>query len=197
MAPHVKRHAYILANSIWSTPNVTVCWENSIAELNHEMDIVRDAVADTWEKYSRVRFLGWQKCALKNHGVRIRIMDIGPFTNGLGRHLDKKDGTVTGMTLNFTFKKWSPDCQVRREYCIRAVAIHEFGHALGFAHEQNRPDKPGECRLKPQGPNGDVELTPYDVHSVMNYCNPDWNTNAQLSELDIKAVQQLYGSPIP
>ena len=75
-----------------------------------------------------------------------------------------------------------------------SIAVHEFGHALGFAHEQNRPDTPGECSAKHgQGQKKEKALTPYDPKSVMNYCNPDWNNNGELSQLDIKAAQKMYG----
>jgi hypothetical protein len=79
-----------------------------------------------------------------------------------------------------------------RESCIRSIAVHEFGHAIGFAHEQNRNDTPGECAEKPQGPNGDVMLTPWDLHSVMNYCNPVYNNNGVLSDDDIISVNKIY-----
>jgi len=38
-------------------------------------------------------------------------------------------------------------------------------------------------------------LTPYDPQSIMNYCNPDYNNHGELSALDIKAAQKLYGAP--
>jgi hypothetical protein len=78
--------------------------------------------------------------------------------------------------------------------CIKSIAMHEFGHAIGFSHEQNRPDRKGECALKAQGPNGDKLLTPYDPESIMNYCFDMYQTGVTLSKLDISAVRQLYGT---
>jgi hypothetical protein len=82
-----------------------------------------------------------------------------------------------------------------RESCIRSITVHEFGHAIGFAHEQNRPDTPGECDEVAQGTDGDLMLSPWDLHSVMNYCNPKYNNNGELSAFDIKAVAYIYGAP--
>ena len=79
--------------------------------------------------------------------------------------------------------------------CVTSIGVHEFGHAIGFAHEQNRPDTPGECTEAPQGGNGDVMLKPWDIHSVMNYCNPVYNNDGKLSDYDVVSVQKAYGKP--
>jgi hypothetical protein len=192
--PHLREYAYVLLDSVWPSSKIFVCWENPSPNFQREMDLVKQEVNATWSKASSLKFTGWERCAPINKGIRIRIDDSGPHTKKLGRALD---GVKEGMVLNFTFANWSSSCQQMRELCIKAIAGHEFGHAIGFAHEQNRPDKPGECKAPPQGSDGDKMLTPYDKDSIMNYCNSKWNNNGALSELDIAAVQELYGLPAP
>jgi hypothetical protein len=186
-----QQHSYFDATSKWPRSKIYVCWENPAPQYQSQMALVRNAVANSWEAASAVRFTGWQKCAEENRGIRILIDDSGPHTKGLGVNLD---GKPKGMVLNFTFNNWSQSCQTMREMCIKSIAVHEFGHALGFAHEQNRPDTPGECREPKQGSNGTLLLTPYDPDSVMNYCNPKYNNYGLLSKYDAQAVSKIYGS---
>lgn len=198
--PKAKPYAYVASAAIWQWPQgvpkiIYVCWENPTQQHSAEQALVQQAVAETWQAYSQLRFEGWQACVPGNYGIHIRIDDSGPHTKGLGRQLDRKQD---GMVLNFTFNNWSPTCkenEARRKSCIYTIAVHEFGHAIGYAHEQNRFDAPGECQELRQGNNGDLLLTSYDPDSVMNYCNERYNNDGRLSERDRLALAAIYGAP--
>ena len=197
-------HSWIDATTIWkendgltTRTSIPVCWENLNVDSNGDTALVKQAVAGSWQAASQLKFTGWQQCSgLGNNGIRILIDDSGPHTKGLG---SKLNGLKNGMVLNFTFNNWSPACketpQMRID-CIKSIAVHEFGHAIGFAHEQNRPDAPGECQELRQGGDGTLALTPYDPESVMNYCNPKYNNYGFLSKYDKEGVSKVYGIPI-
>jgi len=75
------------------------------------------------------------------------------------------------------------------------TAVHEFGHAIGFYHEQVRTDS--TCTVQQAGesignePAGSRQVGAFDVNSVMNYCakkvGPDISTG------DVQAAITLYG----
>jgi hypothetical protein len=142
--------------------------------------------------YTTVEFTGWDPCTPSSPGIRIRVQDDPVLTWGLGRDLD---GLINGMFLNFTFQNWSTDCAAPEWFrleCIRSYTIHEFGHALAFAHEHNRPDTPTTCTEPKQGSYGDVLFGEWDLYSVMNYCNPGMGT--RLSFSDMLGAQTAYGA---
>lgn len=204
-------------NSIgfWKTDNpINVCWENSsdYNTFNAERDAVKIAITNTWQKNSGLRFSGWDKCKASNDdGIHIKVSNTQPITKCLGVALNgKKDG----MTLNFNFtdKAWGQG--VKKEYqskhngvfnkieLIQALAIHEFGHAIGLAHfhtnnlchvcnefedfqKRDKFDKIGLWLVE------GCE----DTYSVMNYCLSNYLNGGDLSPYDKKIIGILYGSP--
>ncbi|MNZ81607.1 Astacin (Peptidase family M12A) [compost metagenome] len=169
-----------------------MCWENPSADNGPLRSVVRNSVAETWGQHSALVFVGWGTCLEGSRGIHILIEESHPHTKKIGRYLDT---VPNGMVLNFSFERWRPTCRLQLEFCVAALAVHEFGHAIGFTHEQNRPDTPEECKADAQGVKGDFLVTQFDWHSIMNYCNPAWVGDGKLSELDIVSVQTIYGLP--
>ncbi|QDT03105.1 Astacin (Peptidase family M12A) [Rubripirellula lacrimiformis] len=185
--------AFPLRRAIWPSATIPVTWENPSPANAQERQWVQDAITRTWQAESGLKFTGWGQSQASSTGIRILIADDGPHVKALGRGLD---GMRNGMVLNFTFGNWCPACGgANRRSSIESIAVHEFGHAISFAHEQNRSDAPLWCQRERQGSDGDWFITVYDPDSIMNYCNPLYNNNGDLSPLDIAGARALYGAP--
>jgi hypothetical protein len=179
----------------WEKNNIKVCWENPAPSNILQRQMVQEAILNSWERYSSLRFYGWQTCTNGEEDIRIKIADENPHAKALGKEIDnRKDGIV----LNFTFNNWCPQCRGDYNNSVRSNAIHEFGHALGFSHEHNRDDcvfldtSYGDCDDAPQGSDGDWNVTSCDALSIMNYCFGSSYTGA-LSPLDIQGIRAIYG----
>ena len=186
-----EKYGAMVRASRWTQMAIDVFWENPTATSDANRDLVRKAIKETWEANSAIVFPAtWPACVASAKGIRIKISDEGSHTASLGRYLDARPA---GMVLNFAFQQWGQACQANPQSCMYSIAVHEFGHALGFTHEDNRKDTPDQCKADyHQGIDGDYYVTPYDANSVMNYCNKTYLGDGKLSPFDIKMVSEIY-----
>lgn len=186
--PHASGQDKLLVagGGIWGR-TIPVCWNIGSTQLNPaKRDVLRRAVRESWERVSQVRFVGWKDCPeLKPYADRLVIHTRpGRSRSSIGKGSDN----YVGIDLDSS--------------ALEATTIHEFGHALGFYHEQARADTPatgpnacndnGDNDLR-SNPAGAIPIDAYDSESIMNYCNPHW-FRPQLSMSDIRGVRRFYGN---
>jgi hypothetical protein len=199
---------YLQPQWIWNSHRISVCWENPSGWDEKQREWAREAVTRTWDANSDVMFVDWTTCPDYDQsnpylGIRLFITTGRPITKQVG---EAGIGWKSNVQLNLDFGLWKPECSFSSalEACVKTVVVHEFGHLLAFTHEQYRTDTPPECIEQDNseddpgrgsGRDGYVVFGPWDLHSVMNYCNPDWMGFGKLSPGDVDTVQTYYGKP--
>jgi hypothetical protein len=177
--------------TLWSSPSVIpVCWET--AGFDAEKQLIRESLARTWEFESQVRFLWTAACPTSGTEKHVRVLltnatDMGGGgSSALGTDALRQPGQ--GHSVHIAIPNPSYSNYLGR---LQYLASHEFGHVLGFSHEQHRADAPAPC-------NANIELGPtytrYDPASLMqSNCNVAGNGSENLSAFDKVGVASVYG----
>lgn len=184
-------------SKLWPNLLIPVCWENPTSGNAKGRRWVRDQVTETWERHSAIILEGWGACTESSRGIRIKS---APGANSVTKKLGVElDGVKDGIVLNINddaLALLEPPCEfLTGEACTRYHANHHFGHALGFADEEDCPGRVWRCEWT--AGDGDFRTVSEDNQSVMNHCDSHSPLRGKgsllFSDQDQLGVGQMYG----
>jgi hypothetical protein len=187
------------------------------ASQTAKVNWLKTGLQTSWQQNSQLRFTFLSSCSGAPAGtIQIYIHDTYPrrdANNNIVRDANNNficdvindwhslgGSSSFGGAIDMSMCAAGTSCDSEQER-LQGVVIHEFGHVLGFPHEQQRVDSPyltsyappnfqqswpGYCNPGANPTPGALaanwnpvngwELTTYDQNSIMNYCR-DQNNN--------------------
>jgi hypothetical protein len=173
---------------------IPVCWEDTSSHADLHSQVIT-ILNQTWESNANIDFVGWSSCS-QTSGRKVSV-SFSEEADYRGWNQNTPEGSkvilISDQALAANYERF------------RYQVIHEFGHALGFAHEMQRSDNwsdgvAQQCGVALDHPeygnyqplDGINWTSEYDVNSIMNYCHPAGYPQ-DLSIGDIRGVRAAYG----
>jgi len=163
-------------------------------------EMVRTAAEDTWMRAANIEFFGWGDCPASggfHEDAALTRQILIQFSHGvpMGPPVDvsgvgKSSRGPTVIQYNWPALRAGTD---------RFNLIHEFGHALGFSHEDVRHNWVGPRCGTDTDEDPNQKGTPLnpgsapDLASVMNYCPKASSPDGALSPGDVMGLRRAYG----
>lgn len=180
----------VAENRRWPDAQAEVCWRTSGYE--DVKKIIKTSLEEQFNKRTKFRFYGFKDCTEEVKGkLSVSIEPTARPAMVVGYA-----SQTFGVIFAPPFPKDYAHCLTSDEWtkaCIVNTALHEFGHAAGLYHEQDREDSTCDSHT---GLSKDPSRRPvgnYDDDSIMNACHPEYFfKQLPLSEGDVKAINFLY-----
>jgi hypothetical protein len=184
-----------------------MCWHELLqfpddAARNAAKRFVQSTIEDNWTDRLAID-VSWTNCPTSGRARHVRVKLRTGDSTYHGTTLLAGTGTLStaaqrrvpppndppGLLMGFP-ANWNDDDTTRAMF--RSLILHEFGHVLGFDHEQIRPDTPEGSSCYGNAVANAIEIGPVDPQSIMgwSYCTEALGV---LTLNDVRSARTVYG----